>query len=403
MLKRFTCLVFALVMLFVFAACAGQGAAESEEKTVIAKVYDHEITRQQAYIALASYVGNYNMTMEEIEQEPELQNKLVNDFLTEMIMDYALAENAPRYGYVFDDVEQQAFEASFTDFLYELDELNKADALEEGIPEDAFEDNKDAFRRKYFDALGYDSEEAYKEYRRAAYIADRVEELISASVTVDEDAVRAYYDNLIEAGETSMATSYTFSLSNPAITLYCEDGYRYVKCLLLSFPSASILTNAEYYTNGENDKLQSSINRDVMYMQDKIDEIRARIEAGEDFDKLIEEYGEDTGMKVEPYKSRGYIVVAGDSSVPDTYREACESLADTQAVAECATYKGYWFLQATEIVEEGPMPFEEIKTKMTNELTAMKKHLQYTETTEALLAELTESGDVVFDIEKYYA
>ena len=122
------------------------------------------------------------------------------------------------------------------------------------------------------------------------------------------------------------------------------------------------------------------------------------MKTGDDFDALIEEYGEDSGMKTDVLKERGYIAVAGDTSLPDSYREACETLTDTEMVAECATYKGYWFLQASEIVDEGPMPFEEIKSELTGELTAVKQNLQITETSDALFDELVESGDIVCDI-----
>ena len=44
------------------------------------------------------------------------------------------------------------------------------------------------------------------------------------------------------------------------------------------------------------------------------------------------------------------------------------------------------------------MPFDEIKSELTNELTSMKQHLQFTETSDALFDELVESGDIVCDI-----
>lgn len=37
------------------------------------------------------------------------------------------------------------------------------------------------------------------------------------------------------------------------------------------------------------------------------EDVLARAQAGEDFDSLIETYGQDTGMNNEPNKSRGYL------------------------------------------------------------------------------------------------
>ncbi|MBR2560966.1 MAG: SurA N-terminal domain-containing protein [Eubacterium sp.] len=370
-------------------------SAEAARSNIIAEVYGHKISEAQERAALAVYVNKYNMSLAEVDEEPVLKKQLEEEYLKEMIMDYAIAENAERYGYTYTDEEKQKFEDEYKEFLDELDKQNKKDALEEGISEEDYEKDAELFRLRYFTALGYASEEQYREYREAEFITDSVEKMVEATATVDDDAIKAYYDGMLEAGETSIVKNYTFTIDDPAITLYCDDGYRYVKSLLLAFPSASVISNAEYYTAGDTAKLQSSIKRDVAYMEDRIQEIRDRIDAGEDFDKLIEEYGEDAGMKSEPMKGRGYIAVVGDTSLPDTYREACESLTDTEMVAECATYKGYWFLQASEIVDEGPMPFDEIKSELTNELTAMKQHLQFTETSDALFEELVESGDIV--------
>lgn len=404
MLKRILCLVLALFLLFAFAACSIVDTIDQvpNADAVVATAFGHTITKQQLYIAIANYIGNYDMTMEDIAKEPELQEKLVNDFVNDTVMDYVLTENAADYGYVYTAQDQEAFEAEFAEFLASLDENNKKNALEDGMTESQYENKRLDLRRQYFVLLGYDSEEQYKNYQECAFIAGKVESCISEAVTVDADAVRAYYDNMLTAGKTEMPVTYTFSISNPSIPLYCPKGYRYVKSLMLEFPAASVLANAEYYSNGETNKLNAAIDRDVAYIQDTIDEIRARLDAGDDFDALLEEYGKDNGMKMEPYKSHGYIAITGDSSMIPSYRDACERLTDTEMVTECATYKGYWFLQATEIVDEGPMPFDEICAAMTNELVAMKKNLQYSETTASLLDELKASGDVTIDTNNFF-
>ena len=54
-----------------------------------------------------------------------------------------------------------------------------------------------------------------------------------------------------------------------------------------------------------------------------IAEIYEKIEAGEDFDALIEEYGEDPGMQSEPYKTEGYILSEANAS--DYYEEFSEA------------------------------------------------------------------------------
>ena len=86
----------------------------------------------------------------------------------------------------------------------------------------------------------------------------------------------------------------------------------------------------------------------------------------------------------------------------ESYRNACDSLTDTEMVAECATYEGYFFVQAEEISGPAPMPFEEIKAEMTAELNAMEQNIQYSNITNELVGKLKESGDVMTDVELFF-
>ena len=63
-------------------------------------------------------------------------------------------------------------------------------------------------------------------------------------------------------------------------------------------------------------------------MQDKLDDIYARIDAGEDFASLIEAYGEDPGMQNEPTKTRGYYVSANSSNWDSMFTDGAMSLAE---------------------------------------------------------------------------
>lgn len=170
----------------------------------------------------------------------------------------------------------------------------------------------------------------------------------------------------------------------------------------LSFPSSSILANASLYSDGDTAGLEKAIAQDTAALQDTIDEIRAKLDAGVDFDTLLEEYGQDEAMKVEPYKSRGYIVVTGDTSTIESYRTACETLTDTEMVAECATYEGYFFVQASEISGPAPMPFEEIKAPMTAELNAMEENIQYSNITTEIINNLIAEDNAEIDLDKFF-
>ena len=404
MMNRVLALLLALMMVLTLTACDTQvdripmtGADE-----VVARIYDTEVTKYQLYTQLSTFVAQYDMTMEDILEEQALREKLAGDFINDLVVDYVWMNNYEDYGYVFDNAQQAEFEAEYEAFLESLDEVNKENFLAGGGKSDRFVEERMGLRTQYFKMLGY-TEEEYKEYKKAVFISDKVEDIILAeAVNIPPETVEGYYNNLLKDGQTQMARTYTFTSADPVIQVYCPDGYRYIKHLQLSFPAASILSNAKLYSEGNTADLEKSVARDVAYIQDTIDEIRAKIDAGVDFDTLIEQYGDDEAMKLEPYKSRGYVVMQGDSMVIESYRNACDSLTDTDTVAECATYEGYFFVKASEISGPAPMPFDEIKAEMAAELNAMEKNIQYTNITNELLAQLTEAGDVMVDMDRFF-
>ena len=404
MKNRVLALVLALIMTLCLTACDTEvdRIPMSGADDVVVRVYDTEITKYQLYTQLSTFVAGYEMTMADVMEEKALREKLVGDFINDMVVDYVWLNSYEDYGYDFNEAEQAEFEAQFEAYLESLDEVNKENFLAEGGKADKFVEERLGLREKYFEMIGY-SEEEFKEYRKAVFISDKVEDIIlSEAVNITPETVEGYYNNLLKDGQNQMARTYTFTSSDPVITIYCDEGYRYIKHLQLTFPSASVLNNAKLFSEGSFSELDKAIERDVNYIQETIDEIRAKIDAGVDFDTLLEQYGQDEAMKLEPYKTRGYVVVNGDSSIIESYRTACESLTDTDMVAECATYEGYFFVKAEEISGPAPMPFEEIKAEMTAELNAMEQNIQYSNITTELVNKLIESGDAMMDVDLFF-
>lgn len=108
-----------------------------------------------------------------------------------------------------------------------------------------------------------------------------------------------------------------------------------------------------------------------------LEEIRAKAQQvldkakapGADFDALIEEYGEDTGMQAEPAKTEGYLMNK-DTSFMKEFLDAGMALAKVGDITGLvATDYGYHIIKYESSVEEGAVPFEEVKQALTDELT----------------------------------
>ena len=124
---------------------------------------------------------------------------------------------------------------------------------------------------------------------------------------------------------------------------------------------------------GGHDKLS---NRDLLRMA-----IDAALEKQpKDFDALLEEYGEDTGMKNEPNKSRGYLVCEGLSVYEQSFQDAAmalEKVGDVSAELVKTSY-GYHILQyATDVTPGAVELTEEIKSDIYSTLLSDAKDAAY--------------------------
>ena len=109
-------------------------------------------------------------------------------------------------------------------------------------------------------------------------------------------------------------------------------------------------------------------------------DVLTRAQAGEDFDALLEEYGQDTGMKNEPNKSRGYLVCECLSIYEQSFQDAAMALAKVGDVSAelVKTSYGYHILQyATDVTPGAVELTEEIKSDIYNTLLSDAKDAAY--------------------------
>ena len=239
-------------------------------------------------------------------------------------------------------------------------------------------------------------------------------------VEVTDEQVKAEFDAKAAEQQTSYdanPTSYAYAEQNGSDVYYVPAGYRGVKNLLIMLTSekqaeiselqTALNTANNTVTSGttqlEDLKAEDTANYDADAMnayneqvaaleeqvaaakvtaeesQAKLDEVTeaafaeilptaqevlAKAQAGEDFDALMETYGEDTGMKSEPNKSRGYLVCDGLAIYEQAFQDAAMALESVGAISAepVKTSYGYHILQYAGDVESGVVEYtDEIK------------------------------------------
>ena len=295
-----------LAMLLLFAAATAEEPAD--EDPVLATLGDRAITLSDAqyFAALAANYGYiedpndlqaafpyavqdllYQKVVKEKVTEAGIENLLGSDY------DAKVAEAAAAY--------QDEIDAYVSAYCADLSDAAAVNAArQEAVA--------------LFEGMGY-SEEAYVNENLEYAAFDVI--LAGIEVTVTEEEIQATYNESADyyasmfADNVQMYEYYTayYGMSVP----YCPEGYRGITHILL-MADEELLTAVE---EAEDDEAKTKAEQAILdSLQDKIDTIYTRIDAGESFEKLIAEFGEDPGMTNEENLAQGYAVHA-DSIIYD--------------------------------------------------------------------------------------
>lgn len=126
----------------------------------------------------------------------------------------------------------------------------------------------------------------------------------------------------------------------------------------------------------------------TLALQPKVDEVMAKIDAGEDFDALIEQYGEDPGMQEEPGKTNGYQVHAESTVWDPVFTQAAMSIAEVGGVAVSGLgQNGIHIIRYMNDVQAGPVDMEALRDTLTEELLTELKDTKFEEESEKWMEE----------------
>lgn len=284
-------------------------------------------------------------------------------------------------------------------------------------------------------SIGY-TREYFVQNQTASVQREKIREKAAEGVEVTDEQVQEEFDKRVATQKESYdanPAAYVTAENNGTTNYYAPEGYRGVKNLLIRFSTEkqneikelnSAITSASKTLSDAQKQLDTlngtdtaeydeeskasyeqeiaALNETIATAQATLDESNAKLEtvtaeaydeilataqdvlaraqAGEDFDALLEEYGQDTGMKNEPNKSRGYLVCEGLSIYEQSFQDAAMALAKVGDVSAelVKTSYGYHILQyATDVTPGAVELTEEIKSDIYNTLLSDAKDAAY--------------------------
>lgn len=276
---------------------------------------------------------------------------------------------------------------------------------------------------------GYPTLDEIVENNKTTKRTEKLKAEVVKDVTITDEEVQTEYDSRVEKAKSDYESnpgSYGTSVTNGTTVYYTPAGYRYVKNILRKFSDEdnqkindiqsqitdkqTQLSNVETSlsdlgeaTEDESEEIaknrqeltdtQTTLNAEIADLQAQktaaeeaayaalqpvIEEIQAKLAAGEDFDALMEEYGEDTGMQNVPAKTNGYAVCEQSTNWVESFRDAAMALAKVGDVSEpVRSSYGIHLIKYVSDAVEGPVAFDDVKDTIYESLLSTKQDDAY--------------------------
>ncbi len=409
--------------------------AEVDAQTTVIEVAGQTITKaevQQAVentLSYQSYLYNmygYTYDTTDADNIADAQDSAIDALIQQAVIDQKIAELGLDQ---FTDEEISEMQASvdetYNGYLDSVKTYYFADTELTG-------DELDAAIAAKMAELGYPDTDALLKDQKTSKSDEKLKDYVVKDVAVTEDEIQTEYDSRVEAAKSSYAddlSQFGSDISNGSTIYYRPAGYRYVKNILVKLTDddntaisdlnsqiadvqSSLDTNTtsqaalpedattdteeqaqsraaliatqtelEAQLSDLNSQLETATEAAYANIQPKIDEIVAKLDAGEDFDTLMETYGEDTGMQSEPAKTNGYPVCEGDTNWVEEFTTASMALANVGDVsAPFRTSYGIHIVKYISDVAEGVVALDDVKDTISADLLSTKQDDLYNTT-----------------------
>ncbi|NLF26839.1 MAG: hypothetical protein GX592_02995 [Clostridiales bacterium] len=202
---------------------------------------------------------------------------------------------------------------------------------------------------------------------------DRLFARATEELVLGDEELRRYYDEACSSAQLTYTTdpgSYEDDRMNGEPVLWNMEGYRRVKRILVALDAESAERMAELTEQLGEATAETEVGAllaemDALYLKldPIVQEILTRAGAGDDFNLLIDEYGDDPFMQTEHGRAEGYYVSASSETLDEEFVLEAMALGkpgDISGPVECAD--GVYILRYEADVAPGPVGYEEFLT-----------------------------------------
>lgn len=364
----------------------------NEEKIVVATVGDETITKAEFNEGFNALLSQYGYTQDSEEIADQLKT-LKENYIAQMVEDKVLEKKIKELGLdQVTDEEKAAAEQEIQDWYDEqyaaLVENFKADDTVED-PEAKAAETIENYLSQYGLTL-----DQMKENSVASISSDKLYDYVTKDVTVTEEEAKIEFANKVAAAKEKYdadLSAYVSDFENGATIYYTPKGCYYIKHILISLTDEQKQDIKNLRADDDETVAATADEKREEYLltiREKAESVLKLVDEGGDFEALMEEYGEDPGMKNEAYKN-GYLTYAGDTGFVTEFADACAALTeDGMTSGLVGSDFGYHIIRRVSTVPSGEATFEDVKDSLMESMLTDKKSTTYDQQVEAWVKEV---------------
>lgn len=364
----------------------------NEEKIVVATVGDETITKADFNEGFNALLSQYGYTQDSEEIADQLKT-LKENYIAQMVEDKVLEKKIKELGLdQVTDEEKAAAEQEIQDWYDEqyaalVENFKTDDTVED--PEAKAAETIENYLSQYGLTL-----DQMKENSVASISSDKLYDYVTKDVTVTEEEAKIEFANKVAAAKEKYdadLSAYVSDFENGATIYYTPKGCYYIKHILISLTDEQKQDIKNLRADDDETVAATADEKREEYLltiREKAESVLKLVDEGGDFEALMEEYGEDPGMKNEAYKN-GYLTYAGDTGFVTEFADACAALTeDGMTSGLVGSDFGYHIIRRVSTVPSGEATFEEVKDSLMESMLTDKKSTTYDQQVEAWVKEV---------------
>ena len=364
----------------------------NEEKIVVATVGDEIITKAEFNEGFNALLSQYGYTQDSEEIADQIKT-LKENYIAQMVEDKVLEQKIKELGLdQVTDEEKAAAEQEIQDWYDEqyaalVENFKTDDTVED--PEAKAAETIENYLSQYGLTL-----DQMKENSVASISSDKLYDYVTKDVTVTEEEAKIEFANKVAAAKEKYdadLSAYVSDFENGATIYYTPKGCYYIKHILISLTDEQKQDIKNLRADDDETVAATADEKREEYLltiREKAESVLKLVDEGGDFEALMEEYGEDPGMKNEAYKN-GYLTYAGDTGFVTEFADACAALTeDGMTSGLVASDFGYHIIRRVSTVPSGEATFEDVKDSLMESMLTDKKSTTYDQQVEAWVKEV---------------